>query len=398
MALFRSGHVPLRLAADKIQKMRKLNSHERKVFFSAVFDCTRQAYLFDEFLLEEVRFSSSLSRRQKDALLLEIVLDAVLGIDASEAAHNLGSQYQAWLMQQKERYLQALGPIIGARLRRDYGEDAEVIAQGLFRKPKKYLAFDPRAVRLDDIVLALKTVNIEVQGHPHLKTALGVQDYVHLDDLPVSIRDHVWFMDAGSQMIAALVNPLEHEHVLDMCAGEGNKARYITSHRCNYLAVDIDDKRLSVAKKRIHEDYVKFMVADARKIEAPPGSFDWVLLDAPCSGVGTIARAPDIILRLDEKTIANYQHLQRELLDSAITMLKPGGKLIYATCSLLVDENGRQIDKLCQQNGHLKQVPLGTMVGPNLVFAHNDLAKCSLTIFPHRYDCDGFYCAVFTKK
>lgn len=398
LALFRSSHAPLRVAADKILKMRKLNSHERKVFFAAVFDCARQAFLFDRFLLESVQFSSTLSRRQKDALLTEVVLDAILGAEGGRALYNLGSQYQDWLLRQKDRFLQALGPTIGTRLSRDYGEDAEVIAQGLFRKPKKYLAFDPRTLRTDDVVAALKTVGIEAHAHPNIRTAIGVHDYVHVDDLPTNIKNHVWFMDAGSQAIAALVKPRENEHVLDMCAGEGNKARYITSHKCNYMAVDIDDKRLSIAKKRIQENYVKFMVADATKLDLPTASFDWVLLDAPCSGVGTIARAPDIILRLDEQTIAHYQHIQHSLLSSALTMLKSGGKLIYATCSLLVDENSRQIEKICQQNGHIKHVDIGQMHDADLVFVDGEHEKFPCTIFPHVYDCDGFYCAVLIKN
>jgi 16S rRNA (cytosine967-C5)-methyltransferase len=114
-------------------------------------------------------------------------------------------------------------------------------------------------------------------------------------------------------------------------------------------------------------------------------SFDWILIDAPCSGSGTLRRHPDLIYRLNKSQLISYQKLQRELLSSATKLLKPQGKLIYATCSLFNSENQQQIDGLLATNANL------------IPYELPDLHKTSFELIPHIYDCDGFYLAALTK-
>jgi 16S rRNA C967 or C1407 C5-methylase (RsmB/RsmF family) len=389
---FRARRFPLRNVTNDIIKARKLNSSERKVLFDAVFDFIRESFLFNQFVEQTVKFASSMSVQQKDTLLLKVLFPDT---PEHKALHQ---SYQEWLRALgRERFLQALGPFISGQLKADYAQDAVLVAEGFFRKPKKYLAIDLRSVTLEQVCSALDLAQITYVLHPMLPRAIGIDTHLDLASLPQSIAQHVWFMDAGSQIIAELINPKPDETVLDLCTGEGNKARYITMKDCFYVAADVDESRLNIAKKRLRPKNTQFVVADGRRLPFPANHFDWILLDAPCSGVGTLARQPDLAYRLDMNSLKNYVKLQRELLDAASNLLKPGGRLIYATCSLFAVENEQQIKRIIAENNQVKPLRLSDLNSGDVKIAKAELNKNSFTIFPHINDCDGFYFTVLTK-
>ena len=141
-----------------------------------------------------------------------------------------------------------------------------------------------------------------------------------------------------TEILANCVKPKNHERVLDMCVGEGGKARIIAMNNCDLVALDIDEERLARAKKRLAGFNIKYICKDGRDLSSTLASqsFDWILIDAPCSGSGTLRRNPDLIYRLTKSQLINYQKLQAELLASATKLLKPGGRIVYATCSLFI--------------------------------------------------------------
>jgi len=151
--------------------------------------------------------------------------------------------------------------------------------------------------------------------------------------------------DEGSQLLAFLVEAKPGDHVLDYCSGSGGKtlafAPQMKGQGQIYLH-DIRPKVLQEAKKRMKRAGIQnYQMATLKTLKC---KMDWVLVDAPCSGTGTIRRNPDMKWRFSQEQLSNLITLQREIFHEAISYLKPGGTIVYGTCSLLQQENERQVD------------------------------------------------------
>jgi 16S rRNA C967 or C1407 C5-methylase (RsmB/RsmF family) len=396
---FEAQRFPLKNVAHDVIVQRQLNSRERRVFLDVLFRWSREINLLKLFIREKFPYAQSVSSQQKNALALKIVANLV-GLSLNDDAHDsFAFDYEQWCQKlSTERNLLALGKPLMDLLMADYAHDAVAIAEGLLKRPAKYFAVDQTKITVLQLCNALQHMGISFFCHAIAPCAVGTYDDISQNDLPKEIRDAVWFMDAGSQIIAELINPKPQEHVLDLCVGEGNKAYYITMKECHYTAVDSDGRRLKRAKSRLTHRQVKFFEADGRNPPLAEESFDWVLLDAPCSGIGVLRRHPDLIHRLSLKDISGYIELQRSLLESAVNLLKPGGILIYATCSLLLAENEQQIHYILSKNDKIMPMTIGDLVGEHLKFNSGDLNKYCLTLYPHIDDCDGFFFAVLRKR
>ncbi|HXW53794.1 MAG TPA: RsmB/NOP family class I SAM-dependent RNA methyltransferase [Myxococcota bacterium] len=389
---FRASAFPLKNVVSDVCKMRNLNSSERRALFDLMFRFSREIYLVDEFIRNTMRFANSMSVQQKDRLALELFLAgpadlAKMATDYDRYVASLG----------EERYLLALGPMLCRALKADFPESASAIAKGFSSRPAKYLAIDRRHVAIEEVVEILARAGIKYFFCPMLATALGLYEQLDMKRVFGALCQHVWLMDAGSQIIAELIRPKSSDQVLDMCAGEGNKAHYITMRACHYTAMDIDQRRLNKAKLRLEGRNINFICGDARATSFKPESFDWILLDAPCSGVGTLRRNYDLVHRLHLDDITRYVNLQRQLLESAVHLLKPQGKLIYATCSWLRVENEQQIDWALKENSQIKSFALNDLVVDLPKISADALDKNTLSLFPNIHNCDGFYAAGLTK-
>jgi 16S rRNA C967 or C1407 C5-methylase (RsmB/RsmF family) len=391
---FKSNHFPLKTAANDIIKARKLNSSERKVLYNLVFTWAKES-LLKEFLSENIRFFKGMPEQKKDLLVLAFIASK-LNYFPEKEFDELLIKYEAWLKDLgQERYLKSLF-FIGEILKKDHPDIALSVAESLFARPKKYLAIDERYVSLEQVVSELKKLGIDAKSHAIFKQALEVSE-INLKDLPLSISSHVWLMDAGSQIIAELLAVKPEDDVLDMCAGEGGKALFITMKLCNYVAMDIDQARLKIAKSRLHKNKVEFICDDACTKDFGAKKFDWILLDAPCSGTGVLRRNPDLVHRLTKKDLTYYIELQKRLLKKAVDLLKPNGKLIYATCSLFKAENEEQIERVLRENKEIKPLPLREIEVVRLKLNNDILVNNCLTLYPHIHDCDGFFVAALTK-
>lgn len=397
---FKTSKQPLKNVASDVITQRKLNSSERKCLLDIVFSWARQSFLVKDFLKDYLRFFAGISEQQKELITIQLLAASLFGfLETMPEIHDMKERYEAFLASLGDkRYLLSLGSLFSEELQKTFGEEAITVAKGLFTSPKKYLAFDQNALSLSELTAALNAEGLSVSPHAIATTALALTGDLQLEKLALPLRQNLWFMDAGSQIIAALIKPKAHERVLDMCAGEGGKARYITMNPCTYVAMDINGGRLKQARKRLINKTVQFLEGDATKTSFAEG-FDWILLDAPCSGSGTLRRHPDLIYRLKKSDLEYYQTLQRDLLQKAAQLLKPNGKLVYATCSLFASENKHQIDRLLSSNNKL----IGLQIGALLVDGQINLsAKAhnsnSLELIPHIHDCDGFFVAVITKS
>ncbi len=189
-----------------------------------------------------------------------------------------------------------------------------------------------------------------------------------------------------------LLDPQDGEQILDLCAAPGGKTTHIleAAPKAHVLAVDIDEVRLNRVKENLKrlQLHAVVRVGDGRTPEAWCGGqlFDRILLDAPCSATGVIRRHPDIKWLRRDSDIAELAQLQSEIIEAIWPKLKKGGVMVYATCSILPEENQQQIMAFLQRHVEAKLVETGTITLPG---------KQNL---PHPEDGDGFFYAKVIKR
>lgn len=190
--------------------------------------------------------------------------------------------------------------------------------------------------------------------------------------------------DEGSQILAHLVQAKPGELVLDYCAGAGGKSLAIAAtmqHKGQLFLHDIRKQALQDAKKRLKRAGIQnaqIVLPESSQLKALKKKMDWVLVDAPCSGTGTLRRNPDMKWRFDEETMPKLIGLQRTIFEKALSFLKPNGRIVYATCSLLNEENQLQVEHFIRTYGLTLEYP-------------------PFQSWPSKGGMDGFFGAVLKK-
>ena len=184
-----------------------------------------------------------------------------------------------------------------------------------------------------------------------------LDDWGQVSALPGFAEGAWWVQDAAAALPARILAPAPGARVLDMCAAPGGKTLQLAAAGARVTALDISASRL----KRLKENLARcrlsaeLVVADALAYDAPP--FDAILLDAPCSATGTIRRHPDLPHAKDGSDFPALFALQEALIDKALGLLRPGGRLVYCPCSLLIDEGEEQIRDALTRHAGLKAEP-----------------------------------------
>ena len=212
----------------------------------------------------------------------------------------------------------------------------------------------------------------------------------------------VEIQDEGSQLVAALVGAQPQMRVADWCAGAGGKTLALAmamGNQGHIVACDVHDKRLEGAVRRlrragVHNVERHLIVAGDKWTKRRAGSFDRVLVDAPCTGTGTWRRNPDARARLRPVDLAELLPKQAMILDDACRLVRPGGWLVFATCSLLLEENETQVDSFLTRHPDFSVVPLAR-AWPFGQAAPGAGPYLSLT--PLGHGTDGFFAAVLER-
>ena len=210
-----------------------------------------------------------------------------------------------------------------------------------------------------------------------------------------------WFeiQDEGSQLVAELVEARPGEKGMDFCAGAGGKTLALSArmeNRGQILAWDVAKARLKQMAPRLVRAGVSNVQTRLLKSERDShldqhvGTADWVLLDVPCSGTGMWRRSPDLKRRTTQRDLEKVTEQQRKIIDSAVRLIKPGGRLIYATCSILRQENEDQVSRFLTAHPEFTVKPM------NLPTGQGGKVPC-LRLFPHQHQTDGFFGAVLVK-
>ena len=208
--------------------------------------------------------------------------------------------------------------------------------------------------------------------------------------------------DESSQLVSMLVDAAPGQNVVDYCAGAGGKALALaaaTNNQAEILACDVSRLRLDriagrAARLGVTSVAIREVPADAAPTDLV-GRADRVLIDAPCSGTGTWRRSPDLRWRTRPGTVADYQDMQDGLLDSAAGLVKPGGRIVYAVCSVLEGEGRSRVDAFLARHPRFARRLVGDVLGTDLA-ARLDLSD-DLVLTPHRHGTDGMYAAVLVR-
>jgi len=254
--------------------------------------------------------------------------------------------------------------------------------------------------------VALRLEDIKAVPTPWSPLGLRVRERIPLATLDAFREGLLEVQDEGSQLAALLADARPGMRVVDFCAGAGGKTLALAAemqNRGHLVACDVSASRLERATQRLRRAGTSIVqrrpIASHRDkwVKRHAGSFDRVFVDAPCTGIGTWRRNPDAKWRLKPEDVTELAALQAEILASAQRLVKPGGRLIYVTCSLLADENEMQVERFLAAHADFKLVPIAQ------VWAETVGTACPaeggmLRLTTARHHTDGFFVAIMQRS
>ena len=303
------------------------------------------------------------------------------------------TSHPSWLI---ERWANALGLEEAGALARANNEPAPAA----FRLTAKTIANDGEAQR---VINELAAASVEVRP-----SAITPKSWRVIGQRPALLRKLtsaglIYFQDEASQLVAHFLDPQTGDRVLDVCAAPGSKTTHIgaLAPHAMIVAGDLHEHRLRILREMAAiqgNDSIHVAVADAMGgLPFTNAAFDRVLVDAPCSGTGTLRRNPEIRWRLNNADVAELAAKQTRILARAAEMVRPGGRLLYSTCSLESDENETVAVDFMKEQAGFDQLRL-----PYVQIANDppDLATATGAIrtWPHRHDVDGFFMIAFQRR
>jgi len=238
---------------------------------------------------------------------------------------------------------------------------------------------------------------IEIGGEPTDFSPYGVHWKGNPGALDLIKARKIGVQDEGSQLVAEVfAKAADGSSWLDLCAGPGGKAALLSSiareRNIQFTANEISAARAELVSQVVHGDRV--LVLDGRTISSLPEKFDAILIDAPCTGLGALRRRPEVRWRRTLQDLRALTQLQRELVDSAIEALNPGGVLGYSTCSPHLAETSIQIADIKKKHTELQQVPVDEYLPLSL---HDATRDGAMSLWTHKHGTDAMYLALFRK-
>ncbi len=255
----------------------------------------------------------------------------------------------------------------------------------------------------DAVLAQLRAEGLAVEATPYSPWGLRFKDHPAINRHPLFVDGSLEVQDEGSQLLALLLGARRGEMVCDFCAGAGGKTLAIGAMMASsgrLYAFDVADKRLAKMKPRLARSGLSNVMPQLlasendTRVKRLAGKLDRVLVDAPCSGLGTVRRNPDLKFRQTPESVAELTQKQSAILRAAARLLKPGGRLVYATCSLLPEENEAIVEALLADGGF-------TLLPVNELLAQSKIdldTGAMLKMSPAIHGTDGFFAAVLVKS
>lgn len=259
------------------------------------------------------------------------------------------------------------------------------------RSPKIDLRVNLLKASIEQVETALRDAGISVERIPNLPQGLRLENPGSVTDLPGYKQGWWMIQDSSAQLVTHLLDPQPGEMIIDACAAPGGKTTHIAElmgDNGQIIAKDRAAKRLNKVREnaaRLQLNSIKIEVGDSRELERFHNLADRVLLDAPCSGLGTLHKRPDIRWRQTNQAVESLVELQAELIEQTALCVKPKGVLVYATCTLNVWENEKVVQSFLTKNSNWS-------IDPDNAIAHNwATSEGWIKIYPHQFNMDGFF-------
>jgi 16S rRNA (cytosine967-C5)-methyltransferase len=293
-------------------------------------------------------------------------------------------------------------------LQAQLGDQFWPLVQAIDRGAPLDLRVNALKIKREAAAAQLLEHGIEATPTPYSPLGLRIVGKPALQKLEIFQSGAVEVQDEGSQLLALLLDARRGEMVVDFCAGAGGKTLALGAAMRNtgrLYAFDVSGHRLAALKPRLARSGLSnvhpVQIAHERdeRIKRLAGKIDRALVDAPCSGLGTLRRNPDLKWRQSPQTVQALRAQQALILEGASRLLKPGGRLVYATCSLLDEENQLVADQFSAAHpGEFKPLPaLEALASARVENAEFLVDGKFLRLWPHRHGTDGFFAAVWER-
>lgn len=316
-------------------------------------------------------------------------LASVKGVKAEELPLSVQAELPDWLVE---------------KLRASYS-DADILDLGrAMQQPAPLdLRVNTLLAKRDEVLQQLHAKKIEAAVTPYSPIGIRLKDKIPLNKDALFTEGKVEVQDEGSQLLGLLLAPKRNDMVVDFCAGAGGKTLMLSAlmnSQGRLYALDVSEKRLANLKPRLKRSGASniqpMLIAHENdlKVKRLAGKIDRVLVDAPCSGLGTLRRNPDLKFRQSPGGIEELTRKQAAILASASRLLKKGGRLVYATCSILPEENQRVVEAFLAAHPDFALKPAGEVLQQQKIALETG---GYLELRPQQHGTDGFFAAVLER-
>ena len=388
---------------------RQLGPRERATLAETAYAVLRRKLLF-----EHLARAGSGARERRLAILgfaapRDFLLSALSEPEKVWLAHCDAVQPQELM----ERHRHNLPEWLAEPLKAQLGEDFWPLVESLAQPAPLDLRVNALKDKRESLQKELAQAGIQAVATPYSPWGLRIDGKPVLTRLDAFTRGAIEVQDEGSQLLALLLDAKRGEMVVDFCAGAGGKTLAIgaTMRSTGRLyAFDVSGHRLDALKPRMARSGLSNVhpaaIAHERdeRVKRLAGKIDRVLVDAPCSGLGTLRRNPDLKWRQSPQALAELAVKQASILASAARMVKSGGRLVYATCSVLPEENEAIAEAFGAAHADFVPLEAGELLAQLKV--EQAASLCSggeggqryLRLWPHMHQTDGFFAAVWQRK
>ena len=398
--------LPLAYPADAIlrrffQDNPMLGAQDRAFIAETVFGILRHRF-----------FLESLAKQVTPRTLVLAFLVKFQGMNLRELTPLISESEAKWLVEVKASKPDALPLAIRAefpawlveKLQPDM-PDQDILELGLsLQQPAPLdLRVNTILAKRDEILETFQQEGIAAQATPYSPCGIRLSGKPAVNRHALFLSGKIEVQDEGSQLLGYLLAPKRGEMVVDFCAGAGGKSLLLGAlmhSKGRLYAFDVSEKRLNNLKPRFKRSGLSNLHAQLianendSKVRRLAGKIDRVLVDAPCSGLGTLRRNPDLKWRQSPQSIEELKAKQAAILSAAASLLKPGGRLVYATCSLLPEENQAIVSDF------LATHPQFTLLNCSELLAQQKISLNTgefLQLSPRLHQTDGFFAAALTR-
>lgn len=361
-----------------LKENRNWDDETRGFFSDNVYNITRYWRLLWYLIKKEPSFNDKGLALILDAYLFFIGEKVTKSKELAERMHN-AKKIRA-IKESVPDWLDKLG-------QKELGKKWNQVLRSLNQKPNLIIRVNTLKKTKDELIKILKDEGIKAEEIHNTQDALLIKNKINVYRLKSFKEGFFEIQDIASQMVSIFLEPKQGMLVVDACAGEGSKTLHISTlmkNRGRIIAMDLQDWKLKVLRRRAKKsgayNIETRQILSSKSYKRFKGKTDRLLLDVPCSGLGTIRRNPDIKWKISPSDIERLKKIQKELLEKYCNLLKRGGRFVYSICSILPSEGEEQIKAFLEKQNNKYM-----------------LIK-EKRYWPNEDDTDGFYMALIERK